>query len=87
MGIVNCNLEPSSLLENNRWRSDYHLDPYDDVYLQTILRMDRRDVLKIPILSDDAFLSQFNELGNNTNGEFFSDEEIVCHCRMNCFFL
>jgi hypothetical protein len=77
VGIVNCDLASSSLMQNDFLRKDYHLNPFEVVYLQTVLRMNRTALLKTPILSDDIFLSRLNELEDNTNGEFFSDENSI----------
>ena len=71
--IVKCDLI-SSLTQNVFSTKDFRFDPFEDVYLQTILHMDEKALLKMPILDDDAFLSQINEPVDTKNGELFSNE-------------
>ncbi|CAF0999290.1 unnamed protein product [Rotaria sordida] len=59
MKIVQCDLSMPSLLVH---------DPFDNPYLKAILRMDIKALMKIPILDDDTFISQFNKSNSDVNG-------------------
>ena len=44
-------------------------DPFEDTYLKTVLCMDIKALMKIPILDDDTFISQLDKSISNINGE------------------
>ena len=70
MGNVKCDLTPWLLMQNAFVPKNFRPDPFENTYIQTILHMDKKALMKIPILDDDTFLSRLTESdGNNTQGE------------------
>ena len=51
-------------------------DPFDDVYVQTILRMDRKLVTKLPILDDDIFLFNLNHSIDDMTGKLTHSDRL-----------
>ncbi|CAF4166903.1 unnamed protein product, partial [Adineta steineri] len=58
MNAVQCYLDSSSLKHNVQF------DPFEDEYIRTILQLDRKALMEIPILDDDTFISQMNNIVN-----------------------
>ncbi|CAF1402853.1 unnamed protein product [Rotaria sordida] len=56
VGIVECHFTSPSLAENIFLPKDIRSDPYEDNYVQTIFRMNKKELMAIPKLDDDVFL-------------------------------
>jgi hypothetical protein len=71
-GIVECTVM-SPLTENVYLTTN---DPFEDVYVRTILRMDRTTVTKLPILNDDIFLFNLNHSIDDMTGKLTSSKAL-----------
>jgi hypothetical protein len=75
MGVVTCDFTSSLMTQDGFLTKDFRLDPFENSYLQTVLRMDKKALMEIPILDDDTFLSRLNQSdGSRTKGEFYSNQ-------------
>ncbi len=68
MKVVQCDLTPPLSVESVLVDED----PFRDPYLRTIFRMDKKSLMKSPILDDETFLSQLNKGIIVNKGELFS---------------
>ncbi|CAF1253017.1 unnamed protein product [Rotaria sordida] len=65
--IVQSDRASSSLVHNVLTTDELHIDPFEDPYLRTVLRMDSKTLMEIPMLDDATFISQLNESNDDRN--------------------
>jgi hypothetical protein len=69
IGVLECNF--TSLAQTVFLAKNLHDDPFEDEYMQTVRRMDRKALSKIKKLDDDTFLLNLNRNIDDITGKFF----------------